>query len=102
MSDPIITPAMVRATLTRQKIRYGETFAGLSRMLKRDDRYLSRFVREGKPERLTDREIELLAGYFRIDPMLLGGARQRGEVSAATPLPGLPYVERHKADWRRW
>ena len=76
MTDPLITPEMIRATLRRQVERNRETYAGLSRMLRRDDRYLDTFVRQGRPDRLKPGEIELLAGYFRIDPMLLGGKRR--------------------------
>jgi hypothetical protein len=75
MTDPLITPEMVRATLRRLAERDKETYAGLSRMLRRDDRYLDTFVRAGRPERLTARDIETLAGYFRIDQRLLGGKR---------------------------
>jgi len=70
---------MIRYTLDRQRIKHGETFAALSRMLRRDDRYLQRFVREGRPKRLAEREIEMLAAYFRIDPRLLGGKRVKSD-----------------------
>lgn len=68
---------MIRATLERQARLHGETFAGLSRMLRRSDRYLQRFVREGTPRKLEPKEALLLAGYFRIDPMLLGAPRRQ-------------------------
>jgi len=76
-TDPLITPEAIRATLERQVRRHGETFAGLSRMLRRGDRYLQRFVREGTPRRLEPEEARTLARYFRIDPVLLGASRRR-------------------------
>ncbi|MEG3152981.1 peptidase S24 [Sphingomonas sp. ZT3P38] len=77
MTDPIITADMIRATLERQARQHGETFAGLSRMLRRGDRYLQRFVREGTPRSLEPEEARTLARYFRIDPMLLGAPRRQ-------------------------
>lgn len=52
----------------------GESFAALSRMLKRNDAYLQQFVKRGTPKRLAEADRKLLSAYFRVDEALLGGA----------------------------
>jgi hypothetical protein len=89
MADTLTTPQMIRATLERLVGEHGETYAALSRMIRRRDHYLARFVREGVPKRLAASEIAVLAGYFRIDPRLLGGkapmAARRKQLASSEP-----------------
>ena len=47
-------------------VRHGETYAALSRMIKRDDGYLQRFVSRGIPRWLRPAESALLARYLRV------------------------------------
>jgi hypothetical protein len=75
MTDHPNTPEMMRATLKRLVEQHGETYAALSRMIRRPDGYLAHFVQQGSPRLLRPVEADLLAGYFGIDPRLLGGRR---------------------------
>jgi repressor LexA len=56
--------------------RRGETMAALSRMLRRDARYLDRFVREGRPRQLAADEQRLLADYFDVDARDFGAGER--------------------------
>ena len=49
-----------------------ESFAGLSRLIGRDEGYLQRFVTRGVPSRLRPDEIALLARYLGVTPRELG------------------------------
>lgn len=51
----------------------GVSYAALSRMLRRNDAYLQQYVRRGTPRDLAERDRALLAAYFRVDPVELGG-----------------------------
>lgn len=50
-----------------------ESLAELSRMLRRYSGYLSAYVNEGVPERLTDANRALLAAHFDVPETELGG-----------------------------
>lgn len=50
------------------------SYAALSRMLRRNDAYLQQYVMRGTPRILAERDRKLLAGYFRVDEGVLGGA----------------------------
>lgn len=50
------------------------SYAALSRMLRRNDAYLQQYVRRGTPRELAERDRALLAAYFRVDAVELGGA----------------------------
>ena len=65
-------PADPRAALPIQAKARKESLAALSRMLRRPERYLATFVREGKPTALTAEEHELLAAHFGVDERELG------------------------------
>ena len=52
---------------------HGVGYAALSRMLRRNDAYLQQYVRRGTPRDLAERDRALLAAYFRVDPVELGG-----------------------------
>jgi hypothetical protein len=51
----------------------GESLAGLSRLLGRNDAYIQQFLRKGTPRRLPERERRTLARYFGIADSALGG-----------------------------
>jgi repressor LexA len=65
--------ADARAILDRLVADRGDSYAALSRMIRRNDAYLQQFVRRGTPRLLAERDRKLLAAYFRIDESLLGG-----------------------------
>lgn len=62
-----------RMVLDRLVSDGSESYAALSRMLRRNDAYLQQYVRRGTPRLLAERDRKLLAAYFRIDESLLGG-----------------------------
>jgi phage repressor protein C with HTH and peptisase S24 domain len=61
-----------RATLARLCSERGESLAGLSRLLGRNDAYIQQFLRKGTPRRLPERERRTLARYFAISETMLG------------------------------
>jgi len=62
-----------RATLQRYCSERGESLAGLSRLLGRNDAYLQQYLRKGTPRRLPETERRTLARYFAIPDSMLGG-----------------------------
>lgn len=54
-----------------------ETFAGLSRLIDRDEGYLQRYVTRRVPSKLRWEEIALLSRYFRVPPKDLGSSNER-------------------------
>jgi phage repressor protein C with HTH and peptisase S24 domain len=62
-----------RAVLDRLVTAGGESYAALSRMLRRNPAYLQQYVKRGTPRLLAERDRKLLAGYFRVDEAELGG-----------------------------
>lgn len=48
------------------------TLAALSRMIGKRNGYLAAFVREGRPDRLQDRDIIELAAFLSVAPWELG------------------------------
>jgi repressor LexA len=71
-----------RTALDRLVVAGGESYAALSRMLRRNPAYLQQYVKRGTPRLLAERDRKLLAGYFRVDEAVLGGPE----------TPGLPAV----------
>ncbi len=65
--------ADARATLSRLCSERGESLAGLSRLLGRNDAYLQQYLRKGTPRRLPETERRTLARYFAIPDSMLGG-----------------------------
>lgn len=62
-----------RQALRRVAQERGESLAGLSRFIGRNDAYLQQFVTRGSPARLEEQDRRLLADYLRIDEEVLGG-----------------------------
>jgi repressor LexA len=62
-----------RVVLDRLVTAGGESYAALSRMLRRNPAYLQQYVKRGTPRLLAERDRKLLAGYFRVDEAELGG-----------------------------
>ena len=50
----------------------GESLAGLSRLLGRNDAYIQQYLRKGTPRRLPERERRTLARYFAVPESILG------------------------------
>lgn len=66
-----------RATLDRLIRERGEDYASLSRLLGRNAAYVQQFIRRGVPKKLDEGDRALLARYFRVDEVLLGGPPPR-------------------------
>jgi len=62
-----------RATLQRLCSERGESLAGLSRLLGRNEAYIQQYLRKGSPRRLPEAERRTLARYFAIPDAMLGG-----------------------------
>ena len=62
-----------RAALERLIAEKGEDFAGLSRLIGRNPAYIQQYIRRGTPRRLAEADRRLLARYFGVDEVLLGG-----------------------------
>ena len=62
-----------RARLRELSIQRKTGLGDLSRVLGRPRRYLTRFVREGHPERLSAHDLDLLSRFFGVSPVELGG-----------------------------
>lgn len=62
-----------RATLLKLCSERGESLAGLSRLLGRNDAYIQQYLRKGTPRRLPERERLTLARYFAVPDAMLGG-----------------------------
>lgn len=52
----------------------GVGYAALSRMIRRNDAYLQQYVKRGTPRILAERDRKLLAAFFRVDEVVLGGS----------------------------
>ena len=62
-----------RERLDGLETKHGETLAGLSRLIGRDEGYLQRFVARGVPSKLRREEIALLSRYLGVPSEDLGG-----------------------------
>ena len=74
-----------RTTLQRLCSERGESLAGLSRLLGRNEAYIQQYLRKGSPRRLPEAERRTLARYFAIPDAMLGGPVVEAEL-AAGPL----------------
>lgn len=62
-----------RDVLQRLCLERGEDFAGLSRMLGRNDAYIQQFIRRGVPKKLREEDRRKLARYFSVSEAVFGG-----------------------------
>lgn len=68
-----MTEETPRDALRRVANQRGESLAGLSRFLGRNEAYLHQFVTRGSPTRLEHEDRRKLADYLGVDEELLGG-----------------------------
>jgi hypothetical protein len=78
--------AEVRATLERLIEEKGGDYAGLSRLLGRNPAYIQQYIKRGSPRRLAEEDRRLLARYFGIDEVALGGPPP-GTAGGLMPVP---------------
>jgi hypothetical protein len=71
---PIVaaTSDQVRETLRSLAAEQRVTLAALSRLLRRPPGYLARYARGTGHDQLPANEVQLLAQFFRVDPLLFG------------------------------
>ena len=76
-----------RAILEKLCAERGESLAGLSRLLGRNDAYIQQFLRKGTPRRLPERERRVLARYFSIPESMLGAPEADPELDTGALVP---------------
>jgi hypothetical protein len=76
-----------RATLQRLCAERGESLAGLSRLVGRNDAYLQQYLRKGTPRRLPETERRTLARYFAIPDAMLGGPQATPDSTPGALVP---------------
>ena len=78
-----------REALHRLCLERGEDFAGLSRLLGRNEAYVQQFIRRGVPRKLREEDRRKLARYFSVSEAIFGGPPDE-------PSPdGLVSINRH-------
>ena len=76
-----------RATLDRLCSERGESLAGLSRLLGRNDAYIQQYLRKGTPRRLPERDRRTLARYFAVPDSMLGGPASDPGLETGSLIP---------------
>ena len=77
-----------RTALQRLIDERKEDYAGLSRMLRRNDAYIQQYIKRGTPKRLHEEDRRVLAAYFGVKEAILGGP-QEWEQPALQQVPVL-------------
>ena len=62
-----------RIVLERLIAERGESYADLSRLLKRNPAYIQQFIKRGTPRKLDEEDRRILARYFGVTEEMLGG-----------------------------
>lgn len=78
-----------RRVIETLAVSFGESLAALSRLLGRNDAYLQQFVKRGTPRLLAERDRRILAAYFRVEEVVLGGP----VASAPAPMIALRLLD---------
>lgn len=66
-----------RAALEALVRERGEDYASLSRLIGRNSAYIQQFIRRGVPRKLDEEDRRVLAAYFGVDEVMLGGPVKR-------------------------
>lgn len=75
--------ASQRSTLAALIAQSGESYAALSRLIGRNAAYLQQYVARGSPRQLAEADRALLARYFGVPEVRLGGPELPGLVEVA-------------------
>jgi hypothetical protein len=78
-----------RTALERLIVENKEDFAGLSKLIGRNPTYIQQFIKRGSPKKLPEAERGILARYFGVDEMLLGGPSIGASKSGIRLIPKL-------------
>lgn len=82
-----------RTTLEQLIRKNGEDYSGISRLLGRNAAYIQQYIKRGSPRSLDERDRSVLARYFGVDEVVLGGpARRSGPVVDLVHVPVLDVV----------
>ena len=76
-----------RATLQRLCSERGESLAGLSRLLGRNDAYIQQYLRKGSPRQLPETDRRTLARYFSVPDSTLGGPQDQAVIERDALVP---------------
>ena len=78
-----------RLALERLIAERGEDYAGLSRLLGRNSAYIQQYIKRGTPKRLAEQDRHLLARYFGVEEVVLGGPERAADPRAMVAVPSL-------------
>ena len=70
MDDP-------RTTLDELIRKNHDDYSGISRLLGRNAAYIQQYIKRGSPRSLDERDRAVLARYFGVDEVVLGGPTRR-------------------------
>jgi phage repressor protein C with HTH and peptisase S24 domain len=78
-----------RAYLEKLIADNGDDYAGLSKLVGRNQAYIQQYIKRGSPKNLPEKERGILARYFGVDERLLGAPVDQGPFSAMRLIPQL-------------
>lgn len=78
-----------RAALQRLILENGDDYAGLSKLVGRNAAYIQQFIKRGSPKKLPEIERGILARYYGVEEMLLGGPAKESTKSSIHLIPKL-------------
>ena len=78
-----------RAALQRLILENGDDYAGLSKLVGRNAAYIQQFIKRGSPKKLPETERGILARYYGVEEMLLGGPAKEAAKSSIHLIPKL-------------
>jgi phage repressor protein C with HTH and peptisase S24 domain len=77
-----------RQALDQLILKNDENYAAISRLLGRNPAYIQQYLKKGSPRRLDEGDRKILARYFGVDEIVLGGpAHPSGPVIDIVPVP---------------
>jgi hypothetical protein len=84
-----------RIVLERLIAERGDNYADLSRLLRRNPAYIQQFIKRGSPRKLDEEDRRVLARYFGVAELVLGGPRHEEPIARRSrPLPAVVPVPR--------
>ena len=78
-----------RAALQQLILENGDDYAGLSKLVGRNAAYIQQFIKRGSPKKLPEIERGILARYYGVEEVLLGGPAKESVKSSIHLIPKL-------------
>ena len=78
-----------RAVLQKLIVENGDDYAGLSKLIGRNAAYIQQFIKRGTPKRLPEVERGILARYFGVEELTLGGVQSPAMTGGLRLIPKL-------------